>query len=131
MMKGSILILFCFIRGYKRTKLNDVFSINKCIILSIETEIVLKKCRVICQCNSICLHSIFFFIYNHKRLPNLTNRLYSTMVQNFSMHPPDGEKCIDDGYFQPMISSFRGNWMLCASLLRERKRKEYNKKRGK
>ncbi len=88
--------------------MNAVLPINKCIILSFEIQIVLKKkkCRVICQYNSLYLYSIFllfFFIYNEKRLSNLTNRSYLTMIEKSTIHSPNDINQIDDEYFYPMI----------------------------
>ena len=67
---ASLPLIFLSVGARKRTKWNDVFSMNIYLVLS---KIVQKKCRVICHCNHIGLHSIFIFrcsmiIYKHQEI---------------------------------------------------------------
>ncbi len=41
----------------------------------------------------------FLIIYNQARLSNLTNRSYSSMIENSSIHSPNDRMDVDDEYF--------------------------------
>ncbi len=115
--------------------MNGVLPINKCIILSFEIQIVLKKRNAESYVNTIVYIYIrsfyfFFFIYNEKRLSNLTNRSNLTMIEKSTIHSPNDISHIDDEYFYPMIPHLleEETWC-CLHLNREKVKEEKEKNR--